>query len=402
MYPERWGDRMAHGTTAPSFDEMLAATQEIADRWRGERQERQRRRALDPGDFRALADAGFLGVAVPQGEGGFWDGVERSARPLSDVLRTLAAGDPSVALVAAMHPAVVSMWLAPPDQDDPAWAEQRAAVVRTVKEGHQWGTVASEPGSGGDTSKTRTLAEPSSSDAAPLPGRTYRLSGDKHFGSGLGVTSFMYTTGRVEGEDEPATFVIDVRGFDPSSPGAVEVIAPWDGAGMTATQSHGVRLHSVPAVRSAWPRPPRHITLHSGALNMLFFSSVIVGVLDEAVRTARERVAARQGELRAYEQTEWARVDMEHWLARQALEGMIRAIETGDRRAALRDALRGKTALAELAEQVMGRIARVLGGGSYSRHSPFSYWFEDVRALGYLRPPWGMAFDALFEGSLTD
>jgi hypothetical protein len=37
----------------------------------------------------------------------------------------------------------------------------------------------------------------------------------------------------------------------------------------------------------------------------------------------------------------------------------------------------------------------VLGGGAYTRHSPFAHWFEDVRALGFLRPPWGFAYDRL-------
>jgi hypothetical protein len=38
-----------------------------------------------------------------------------------------------------------------------------------------------------------------------------------------------------------------------------------------------------------------------------------------------------------------------------------------------------------------------MGGGTFARHSPFGFWFEDVRALGFLRPPWGLAFDALYD-----
>ena len=56
----------------------------------------------------------------------------------------------------------------------------------------------------------------------------------------------------------------------------------------------------------------------------------------------------------------------------------------------------GKAAIAELAESVMLRICKVIGGGSYSRHSPYGFWLEDVRALGFLRPPWGLAFDQIF------
>ena len=59
--------------------------------------------------------------------------------------------------------------------------------------------------------------------------------------------------------------------------------------------------------------------------------------------------------------------------------------------------LRGKLAVSELAESVLRRICRVMGGGTFARQSPYGFWFEDVRALGFLRPPWGLAFDALYE-----
>jgi hypothetical protein len=57
--------------------------------------------------------------------------------------------------------------------------------------------------------------------------------------------------------------------------------------------------------------------------------------------------------------------------------------------------LLGKVAIAELAESCLRRICRVMGGGTFGRRSPFGHWFEDVRALGFLRPPWGLAYDNL-------
>jgi alkylation response protein AidB-like acyl-CoA dehydrogenase len=77
---------------------------------------------------------------------------------------------------------------------------------------------------------------------------------------------------------------------------------------------------------------------------------------------------------------------------------MLRAIEADkhDRLAVLA----AKTVIAELAESVTRRICRVLGGGTFSRHNPFGFWFEDVRALGFLRPPWSLAYGDLFETSL--
>ena len=113
-----------------------------------------------------------------------------------------------------------------------------------------------------------------------------------------------------------------------------------------------------------------------------------------ALETARERIAPRLDALRAFERVEWARAELEGWLIEQAYEGMLRAMEEGhDSR--LRS-VQAKTAIAELAESVLTRICRIIGGGTLSRSSVFGYWYEDVRALGFLRPPWGLAYDQLF------
>jgi hypothetical protein len=103
--------------------------------------------------------------------------------------------------------------------------------------------------------------------------------------------------------------------------------------------------------------------------------------------------------MRPFEQVEWTRVEMEAWLIEQAYAGMLLAVEgqhnTGHQ------TLTGKIAVAELAESALGRICRVVGGSSFTHDSPFGYWFEDVRALGFLRPPWAFAYEIQFEGAWT-
>jgi hypothetical protein len=123
-------------------------------------------------------------------------------------------------------------------------------------------------------------------------------------------------------------------------------------------------------------------------------------VLDEAIAVARGQIRDRAEELRAYERVEWSRAEQDHWLAVQAYEGALRAVESGEPAVALHDALRAKEAVADLAEQTLLRLTRVLGGGTFSQRSPFAHWFEDVRALGFLRPPWGLAYDTLFVTSI--
>jgi hypothetical protein len=105
-------------------------------------------------------------------------------------------------------------------------------------------------------------------------------------------------------------------------------------------------------------------------------------------------VSKRKDSLRPYEAVEWARIEQDAWLIDQAYEGQLRAIEKAGA-AALLEGLQAKTAIAELAETVTNRLCRVIGGGSFNRTSHFGAAFEDVRALGFLRPPWGLAYDQM-------
>jgi alkylation response protein AidB-like acyl-CoA dehydrogenase len=294
-----------------------------------------------------------------------------------------------------MHPSVVAFWLASPDGSKPDWEEQRRAVFASAVAGEQWGTITSEPGSGGDIARTRAVASPS--DVEPfLPGGSYTVTGDKHFGSGSGITDRMMTTAVPEGESDPTIFALDVRGRPWDGTAGMTLIAEWDGMGMAATQSHAMRLAGVPGIRMAVDGPIDQVTVAAAPFIATVFTSVVLGVVDEAVGVARAQLAGKADQLRAFEQVEWARAESEHWLAVQAYEGAQRAIDAAHPTVALHDALRAKESVAELAERVLLRLTRVIGGGTFSRRSPFAHWFEDVRALGFLRPPWGLAYDSLF------
>jgi alkylation response protein AidB-like acyl-CoA dehydrogenase len=375
-----------------------ASINEIAAKWRAERGERQLRRHLERADFDALRDAGLLQLVVPESAGGPWLGIQSSSRSVCEIYRHLAAADPSVALVSSMHPAVIAFWLANPDASQPAWEEQRRAVFDSAAAGEQWGTITSEPGSGGDLSRTKSLATPADTESF-LPGRAYGVTGDKHFGSGSGITHRMMTTAVPEGESDPTIFVLDVRDRPWDGSAGLKLVAEWDGMGMAATQSHAMRLEGAPAVRLAFDGKLDALTRAAAPFFASLFTAVVLGVLDEAIGTAREQLGKKAEELRAYERVEWSRAEQAHWVSVQAYEGALRAVEAGEPVAAYHAALRAKEAVAELAEEALLRITRVVGGGTFSRRSPFAHWFEDVRALGFLRPPWGLAFDNLFATS---
>jgi len=125
-------------------------------------------------------------------------------RPISPYLAGRVAASPAVErltvqLMLAIEEAatnVVSYAFAevpPPHQD--GWEAQRRRVCQAAADGAWWGTITSEPGSGGDVAQTRAVARPGSDGA-------YRLSGQKHFGSGSGITSYMLTSAVPAGEGD--------------------------------------------------------------------------------------------------------------------------------------------------------------------------------------------------------
>ena len=353
---------------------------------------RGKRGSLERADFHALVRAGFLLTGVPADAGGLWQDQARSLRGVADLVHTVARADPSVALVAAMHPSVLIAWLSTPD-GDAAWRSQRDWVFQTARDGHWWGTVTSEPGSGGDVLRTRSRADP---EADPRPGGpTHRITGDKHFGSGSGIASFMITTAVAPGEDAADVFVLDLTDARWDGSSGMTLLRSWDGIGMRATQSHAFRFDSYPARRIAAPVIGGRGFVQVGQTGSALFLAVVLAVVENAVEWSGARLAGeRLDAARPFERVEWVNACNDAWLMRQAFEGALRAVEADARDAAVTVA-RAKYVGAELAERCLLRLGRVVGGSGYSTSQPLAQWAEDVRALGFLRPPWGLAVDQL-------
>ncbi len=357
--------------------------------WMPDRAERMARKALDKGDFEALAQAGLTLTGVPTDLGGLWQGPAQSALPVAMLLRKLAGVDPSLALVASMHSTVLLMWMTgPADGASAGWKKHRDGVLGMAREGHWFGTIASEPGIGGDLLATKATARPKDDG-------TWSMSGDKFMGSGSGMTSFMMTVAVPEGEQRPDIFLIDMRDLAWDGSQGLKMVRPWDGVGMAATQSHAFRFDEV--------RVTRHGLL-GGALDLLpqigpvigfMFSAVFVGILDAAAAEAKRILGKRALRLSAFEQSSWIKAQNQIWLAQQAFEGMARSMETA---AAGTDVLHGKLAIADLAEIALNGLSHAVGGASLSQSSPFGQWMQDVRALGYLRPPRALSYARILDG----
>ena len=383
-----------------SIASILENAPKLALEWASERDNRQQRTEADPADYEQLRQLGIPLMGVPVEFGGFWENLSQSARPMCTMLRMLAKGDPSITLSSAMHQGVLASWRLPsvPEPFNEGFQRQRKEVFETVIGGAWWGTIVSEPGSGGDTGLTRSQCIPD--DQGDFK---YRLSGQKHFGSGSGLTSFMTTRAVAEGESTPDLFFMDVRNQPWDGSTGMRLSNPWRGHGMMSTNSHAFEFQNYPATRIAWPGHQAEIMAANNTLGGLSFTSVITGVVDAAMDYTREQLKqtiSSGSSLRALQQVEWTLAEQEAWLIDQAWEGGVKVLESGttDRKIVLTV----KESVARLAESVLGRLCRLSGGTAYTWYSPLGAWFEDVRALGYLRPPWALAYDNLFNMSLRD
>jgi alkylation response protein AidB-like acyl-CoA dehydrogenase len=377
-----------------SANAVQRSVEEVAAEFAADRAQRQARTTLDPVDFDRLAAAGVLRTGLPAARGGLWADAPSSARAVCEIFRTIAHGDSSVALVASMHPSVLAFWLATPAVPAPhteAWAEQCDRIFAAVEDGAWFGTITSEPGSGGDVMRSKAVARRDNAG--------WRLDGQKHFGSGTGISRYMLTAAVPEGEDVPDWFYVPMQGVPLDGTEGVTLIAPWDGHGMQATQSHALAFADCRAERFAWPGHMQDVIAAASPIFGLLFTAVVLGVVETAVDLARSQLAARRDNLRPFEQMEWAEAELEAWTLAQVYEGALRAVATGAPSAGA--SLRAKTIGARLAESCLLSLCRVLGGGTFSRRSPFGNWFEDVRALGFLRPPWALAYDGLFADSFA-
>ena len=109
------------GRPADDARQVLSNIRELSCDFASQRAERQRRRELVKDDFDRLRESGYLLLAVPTEFGGIWSDDRTDTRIVCEILKTLAQGDSSVALVAAMHPAVIGStgWLSIPTEPDP-------------------------------------------------------------------------------------------------------------------------------------------------------------------------------------------------------------------------------------------------------------------------------------------
>jgi alkylation response protein AidB-like acyl-CoA dehydrogenase len=232
---------------------------------------------LPAGNFEALAAAGLLRFTIARSDGGYGAGLSDAVR----VIGAIARGEPSTALVLAMH------------------YVQHAAIAR----GHRWpkelGRRVAESSLNGIALINALQVEPEAGSpsygtpprttarlAGQATGETWRISGHKRYSTGAPLLTWMVLNA-VTDEAEPRLGCFLV----PRSAPGVHIVETWNTIGMRATESHDVVFEDVVIpFDHAFELTPAGDGVRRDPWQTSWFMALIGAVYDGIARAARDAV----------------------------------------------------------------------------------------------------------------
>lgn len=253
-----------------SEHEALAVADRLAVEFGAGAAERDAQRRLPRAEIERLSDSGLLAITVPRQFGG----AEVSARVLAEVMRRLAAADPSIAQIPQSHFVYINVLKQQGNR------EQQAFFFAEVLAGRRLGNAQSEARTK-HAQDIRTTLE-------PVAGGDYVLNGLKHYATGALFADWITVLARgTDGELYVA--------YVPAAVPGLEVVDDWDGMGQRVTASGTVRLDGVPV--EAGHVVAHHLTfrgpqLHGAQAQLLHTAidaGIAAGALAEAVTFVHER-----------------------------------------------------------------------------------------------------------------
>ena len=232
-------------------------------------------------NFEALRDAGILNITVAAKYGGPGMGLEAACRAVS----TIAEGEPSTALVYAMHliyhaaPALTGSWTPAVHELMCREALAGIALVNVQRVEPELGT----PTRGGLPSTT-----------ASRTANGWRINGHKLYSTGSPLLRYFITWARTEGDDPQTGWFCVPR----ETPG-LEIVETWDHMGMRATGSHDLILRDaeIPFDYALDLRPARDWMppdAAPGAWNNLVLAALYHGIARSAANWLAKYLHERQ------------------------------------------------------------------------------------------------------------
>lgn len=360
------------------LDTLVDAARTIAEEVVAPLAEAEDRDARWPAEaMQALADAGLMGLNVPQAQGGRGEGLGG----LVAVAETLAAESASTAMCFAMH-CVGTAVIAAKATD---W--QKQAYLEPIAQGRHVTTLAlSEPGTGAHFYLPETQIQGE--------GDAYRLDGTKSFvtNGGQAHSYVVSTRAAAEAGGDGAFSCVLV---DEGTPG-MDWADPWAGLGMRGNSSRGVRLDGV--------RVPRRNLLGNEGDQLWYVFEVVapyflmamagtyVGVAQAALDVAREHLGTRRfshsGELLGSEPVLAHRLGemyVEVERTRRMVHSAAARADEGDA-GALVAVLGCKAAAGDTAVRVANEAMTLCGGIAYRDNSRLARILRDARAAHVMAP----------------
>ncbi|UAW98370.1 acyl-CoA/acyl-ACP dehydrogenase [Halopseudomonas nanhaiensis] len=361
----------------PKLNALRSLTETIVAETVAPHAERIDRNGVWPAEsMQALAEAGLLGLQVPQAQGGHGQGM----LALSVITEALGKACPSSALCFGMHCVGTAVIAAK------ATSHQQEHYLRAIARGEHVTTLAlSERGTGSHF----YLPETTLDDA----GDTYRLNGTKQFvTSGGHADSYVVSTVASDKADNGdfSCVIVDAQAS------GVRWGDAWNGFGMRGNSSRPLHLENVCV-------PKANLLGESGDQVWYVFEVVApyflmamagsyLGVAQSALDTAGEHLRARRYEhsgesLRHIETLQVRFADM--WTSLARTRALVReAARMGDagHPEALPHVLACKTAAGETAVQLANEAMTLCGGTAYRDNSRVAQMLRDARASHVMAP----------------
>jgi len=327
--------------------------------------------------MRAIADAGLLGLHLPQRLGG----LEQGLSALAVVAEELGRGCSSAAMCFGMHSVAAKVLTVK------ATAHQEEKFLRPIAEGrHVCSLALSEPGTGTFFFLPRVQVR-AEADA-------FVVDGEKSFVTSGGHADSYVVSAVPPGEElDPGAFTC--LAIEGDAPG-LEWGAAWNGFGMRGNSSRNVRLNGV--------RVPQENLLGAEGDQIWYvfevvapyfviaMSSVYLGIAHAALDLAIENVKTRRhvhtGDAIGDAPVLWhdiARAWTEIEATRQLVRSAARLADAGDPGAPLA-LFAAKAKVATMVNEVTETALILSGGRGYAENSHVSRLHRDARAANLMAP----------------
>lgn len=360
--------------------------------------EYDRSAAFPTANWDDLADAGFLGLCIPERHGGLGADFATYAR----VSEELGRWDGSTALTFNMHTATMLLTGQVADDldltaDERVVHEQRRAELYrgVVEDRHIHAQPFSEGLAAGATVGVGTVAR-------PVDGG-WRVTGRKIFASLSDAADSHNVICRAEGEDR-----IRFLGIEAGSAG-LRIEGEWDPLGMRGTISKNLVMEDVfvPAEREFLPPGAFDQMAARWPYFYLTLSFTFLGLTRAAIEFTREYLSGDGGpdDKRHHPQKQagWAQMALAHEQAQALLYRVVDEAGPDPTPEQLRRAWTAQVTVMETAPQVASLAIRVCGGRSLLRPQALERIYRDARC-GATMLPWSVetCLDRLGRAGLLD